>query len=48
MLHVLVKYVLRAWAAQALKRALGCWPKLDMFQWVVGFEVHVLWHAILD
>jgi hypothetical protein len=37
----------KAWTTQALKRALGSSSKLDMFWWVVGFEVQVLWHAIL-
>ncbi len=29
------------WTAQALKCASGSSPKLDMFWWVVGFEVQV-------
>jgi len=48
MLHVLVGYVSRAWITQSLKRTLGSSPKVDMFWWVVGFEVQVLWHAIFD
>jgi hypothetical protein len=42
MLHVLVGYVLGAQVVEALKCALGRPPKLDMFWWVVGFEVFVL------
>jgi hypothetical protein len=40
-LHVSVGYVLGAQVAWTLKHTLGHRPKLDMFQWVVGFEVLV-------
>jgi hypothetical protein len=40
-LHVPVGYVSRAWATRALKCTLGCLLKLNMFKWVVGFEVLV-------
>jgi len=41
-LHVSVGYVWGAWATSASKGALDRLPKLDMFRWVVGFEVLVL------
>jgi hypothetical protein len=42
MLHVWVGYVLRAQVAQTSKCASNCLLRLDMFRWVVGFEVLVL------
>ncbi len=36
------RYVSRAQVVWALKHMLGRLPKLDMFWWVVGFEVQVL------
>ncbi len=34
-------YVLGAWVVKTSKCTMGCLLKLDMFQWVVGFEVFV-------
>jgi hypothetical protein len=36
------RYVSRAQVVWALKHMLGCLSKLDIFRWVVGFEVQVL------
>jgi len=47
-LHIFVGYVSGVWAAQASKCRPGHPPKLDMFEWVVGFEAHILWHAVSD